>query len=256
MKILFVNDYKYSINDGLTSALSLLKNENFKIENYNLNIDTELDLYKYDFVLGHGAFNSQVDLFCKNLNIKKALCIAGVTLEPDHSKNYDILFYETDYFGKTLKHKNKIKAFGVNTEIYKKINSVKIWDVISVGALSLWKRQSYLTNKIGNKIVVGEIQLNNLKESLSIIDFLLKNNIAVSPVVSSEILSSMYNLSKLCYIPANIYGGGERAVLEARSCGIDVEVENDNPKLKELLYGPIYTHFDYAENLKKGILNL
>jgi hypothetical protein len=63
----------------------------------------------------------------------------------------------------------------------------------------------------------------------------------------------IYQNSKNVYIPANINGGGERAVLEARSCGCNVEVENDNPKLKELVYSKIPSHIDYADNLLKGL---
>ena len=66
-------------------------------------------------------------------------------------------------------------------------------------------------------------------------------------------MNLIYNLSKNVYIPANIIGGGERAVLEARACNIPVEVEDDNPKLKELLYSPILDHHYYARQIEKGI---
>jgi len=63
-----------------------------------------------------------------------------------------------------------------------------------------------------------------------------------------------YNRAKIVYIPANIIGGGERAVLEARACGCKVEVEPDNPKLQELLNCPLWDTNYYTDQLVKGIL--
>jgi hypothetical protein len=51
------------------------------------------------------------------------------------------------------------------------------------------------------------------------------------------------------YVPDDVFGGGERAVLEARSLGVQVAIEDDNPKLKELLTSPIYDHVYYAQQL-------
>ena len=74
-------------------------------------------------------------------------------------------------------------------------------------------------------------------------------------MVEPETLDKIYHAARCVYIPAEVGGGGERAILEARSCGISVEVENDNPKLKELLTCPIWDECYYAEQLRKGILS-
>jgi hypothetical protein len=55
------------------------------------------------------------------------------------------------------------------------------------------------------------------------------------------------------YVPDDVLGGGERAVLEARCLGVKVEVEPDNPKLVELLTSPIYDHTYYARRLLYGL---
>ena len=151
-----------------------------------------------------------------------------------------------------------IHAFGVNTDIYKPIpDAIKIWDWVSVGAFALWKRQYLLKNKGGYKLAIGEIQKRNLSESVDIIGDLLLDGICVSDMVEPEKLAFIYNSADKIFIPADINGGGERAVLEARACGIPVEVENDNPKLKELLTwterGRVPDHYWYADQLKKGI---
>ena len=73
-------------------------------------------------------------------------------------------------------------------------------------------------------------------------------------MVEPKKLMCLYNLASTVYIPADVMGGGERAVLEARACGRHVEVSEDNPKLQELLTCPIWDHHYYAYQLEKGIL--
>jgi hypothetical protein len=73
-------------------------------------------------------------------------------------------------------------------------------------------------------------------------------------MVSPEELVMLYNRAKTVYMPSDIFGGGERVVWEALACGCDVEIEEDNPKLKSLLKEDFMDHFDYADKLKEGIL--
>jgi hypothetical protein len=128
-----------------------------------------------------------------------------------------------------------------------------IIDVLSVGSYSLWKRHDRLAKRTGVRLTIGEIQRENLAESYRIIDGLLKSGVGVMDMIQPEELAKFYKASKLVYIPAEIHGGGERAVLEARACGTPVEVESDNPKLLELTKSPIWDHNYYAEQLKRGI---
>lgn len=90
---------------------------------------------------------------------------------------------------------------------------------------------------------------------MGIINGLLYDGVMVSDMITPENLADLYRASVLCYIPADLMGGGERAILEARACGIEVECENDNPKLKELCTGQIPDEYEYATALKKGILS-
>ena len=246
--------------DGLYQALMLLSND-YDVTMHNLAVDPT-PIYKpsinwgdYDFVLGWGAFGSPADGVLKNANIKKGLCIGGNAKPPDYSAlNYDVLFYETEWYRPTIEHHpNIIHAFGVNTKIFKPRKSKKVFDYLTVGSYSLWKRQDRLINKPGLKIALGEIQKNNPQESFGIIAKLLGGGVIVSDLVSPKTLANFYSLSKTLYIPADVNGGGERAVLEARACDIDVEVDMDNPKLMELLTSPVWDEEYYYKQLKKGI---
>jgi len=251
MKVLFVSDYKYEVKDGLWAAINILGYDRYNIGNDIPNFE------EYDFLLGHGAFHSRVDMLLRTLPNKKGLCIAGNVNKQD-TDCYDVLFYETLWVKNFLELKgNLVHAFGINTKIYnsddRTLNRYKAIDVLSVGAFAKWKRHERIIKEKGNRVVIGEIQKDNKAESMEIINNLLSNGVGVIPQVSSEQLSRYYQNAKCVYVPADIYGGGERAVLEARASGCIVKIEDDNLKLKELIDSPLLDEHYYAKHLKYGI---
>lgn len=264
-KLLFI----YSIEDetlwkdGLWKAVELLKKE-YEVTKYNDADPSKppIQTDAFDFYLGWGGFGSPVDQILQgikwsNKEAKVGLCLGGYAL-PQNAQSYDIIFYETEWSKKWLEDRGvevkKMHAFGVNTEIYHQRDiTERIWNYITVGAFASWKRQDKICAKNGPKMAVGQIQKGNLGESIDIIGNLLLGHCGVSDSVPPETLAKMYKASLCCYIPADLMGGGERAVLEARAMGIDVEVEDDNPKLQELLKSPIWDEEYYANQLKKGI---
>lgn len=258
-KILFIHENERDIKDGLWAALELLKTD-FDIERRH--IYALEDSFEADFVLGWGAFGSLVDQVLSTDSRKKGLCIGGTAGSPNSINAYDVVFYETQWdYDTRLKqsgHDNLIHAFGINTDIFKKnqICRVEIFDYLTVGAFSLWKRQHLISEKVGLKMAVGQVQKNNLSESMGIVFSLLGEGVVVVDQVSEIKLAQIYNASRVVYLPAELHGGDERALLEARSCGCIVEIEDDNPKLKELLTAPIWDHKYYAEQLKKGIMSV
>lgn len=262
-KLLFVHSSKYDVMDGLYGAL-LEMEKDFEIERYNLNdYAYPMDKLKQkDFVLGWGAFGSPVDKFLQPIHVKKGLCIAGNTFAPDGADNYDILFYETKWARNYLNlhtHPRIVQAFGVNTDVYFEhpMGRMVVWDFLGVGAFASWKRWEKMKDKWGRRMVVGEYQVGNEKESLGIVSDLIRNGIGVSPMMKPFDLSNLYNWTKTVYIPSDVNGGGERAVLEGLACGCTVEIEPDNPKLRELLeLEKIPSHIDYANKLTEGILSI
>lgn len=247
-------------NDGMAEALRLLaKKVDLTVVNL-LNQDTN---DTFDFAFGIGGFNSLVDKRLAIWNGKKGLYVAGcVAPIPDHVYSYDVLFYESDwvkdnYLGKVCDLVESIKCFGgVNTNVYKPQNLPKTIDYLGIGALSFWKRWEKMADKVGIRLVVGEYQLGNEQESLGIARSLLKSGAGVLPLQSAETLASLINQSKCVYIPCNTVGGGERAICEARMCGVPVEIEPDNPKLQEYVdWNPIpdqyYCLNQWMEYLKK-----
>jgi hypothetical protein len=256
-KLLFVHASKYKVMDGLWAALQILEKD-FEITRCNLMGEVKT-VENPDFILGWGGFNSPVDIAVQPMKGKKGLCIAGNAFPPTGANNYDVLFYETKWYRPQINfHKNIVQAFGINTDIYNKPEIVTpvIWDYIGVGSFAKWKRWDWFKRVQGNRLVVGEYQMGNESESIEIIRDLIKDDVMVSNMVNPFDLSNFYNWSRVCFIPADTMGGGERAVLEARASGCTVQIAEDNPKLKELLiWDPIPDQHWYASQLKKGILS-
>lgn len=255
-------------NDGLRAALEKInRKKDFKVEFRNLYTKVHIDSVRdFDFLLGWGGFNSPVDIFIQKQKFKipTGLCIGGNAFPPREDDTYDVLFYETSWYEPQLSwHKNARRAFGINDDIFKKIecpgcgsdlisDDELLYDYISVGSFSNWKRHEKILDKNGNRLVIGQIQKNNMEESGAIIGRLLNGGVAISNMVDPEKLALIYNLTRIVYIPATIFGGGERALWEALACGCVVEIE-DNPKLVSLLKEEPVNHHWYAASLVAGI---
>lgn len=261
-KLLFLYELAPNLHcsDGLHAALEVLR-EYFDITKKNIK-DGVPEMGGYDFVLGHGAWESQVEKTIRahrHLIPKAGLCIGGNINPPYGIMEWDALFCETNwYLPQIANHPNASVAFGVNTDIFKNLGDQDGWDGIvfdylGVGAFAKWKRWDKMTHKKGNRLVVGEIQQFNPIESMSIVGHLIACGVGVIPNVEPEMLAKLYNISKMVYLPATDYGGGERAVWEAKACGANVEIEPDNLKLKELVDSPVLSHYDYAKELLIGV---
>lgn len=262
-KILFLYDHKYPDlwRDGLWAALELLSKD-FEIEKYNINgkeIPSQARGGGADFILGWGGFNSPVDKYMQVIcdPVPKGLCLAGNGFPLDWP-TYDVIFYETEWTKQWFVKSAKIRppflihAFGYNSQIYKPTNTNKIIDHLTVGAFAKWKRQERILQKQGIRMAIGEIQKDNLSESMGIIGPLLIDGVIVSDMTSPDTLATLYNASRNVFIPADVYGGGERACLEAQACGCHLELAEDNPKLQELV-GKKWDEVYYKDKLKEGI---
>lgn len=281
-KLLFVFENKDEKiwRDGLWQALNRLGEQGYEITKVNLYdskypyettagtvhtpvpdyLEAQVKEEGYDFVLGWGGFNSLVDRTLQSIKgVKKGLCIGGVVFPPEGMFSYNVLFYETNWYRPTInQHHNIRHAFGINEEIFHPSEPPtetedKFWDWTTVGCFADWKRQTYLSKKEGRKIAVGDVQKSNMRESMAIVNHLLNNGVAVMDMQTPEFIADLFRQSKNVYIPANVIGGGERAVLEARACRANVEIEPDNPKLSELLGTVVWDSKYYAKQLKEGI---
>lgn len=248
-------------SDGFTKAIDILSTDySFKYFNIVDDKPTKEELEELDFLLIKANWNSKVESYIRTeigeLNTRKGLMISGVGIPPpvNDMLYYDVLWFETFWYKKfIISHPNIFHGFGIDTTIMKRKEISKDYDWLSIGGLLPHKRYHLFSKKEGRKIVLGD---SSYELSKPIIENLIKEEVEIKDYVSYELLSDFINRSKKVYIPATIKGGGERAVLEARSCGVDVEIESDNPKLDELLKSPIWDERYYAQQLKKGFQSI
>ena len=258
MKIAFLYDVDDDYwKDGLWAALQLI-GKRWSVSYFNL-ARNEIPSGKFDFVLTWGALTSRQAQMAATLDGKKGLCLAGGPIDNALVHSFDIVFAETNWHVKKLRKLgvNVKRAFGTNIDLFHPIDGYpKVWDAIYPAAFASWKRHELFAAKPGFKLAVGYIQPRGIdKESVEVCE---KNGVMVLPQVTPDVLVRLYNASRKVIITANLWGGGERAVLEGLACGLPVEVAPDNEKLVELLAEQqrhLLTHVDYAKALVEGIKN-
>ena len=252
---------------------------------------SEFDLGANGVLLVKSNWGWVVDEFAReflgHIETPKLLLISGTAPVPKDSsivRFYDGLVYETLWYYQTARlsehHPNTHHAFGIDTSIMTSQNQKgKIWDLLFVGWMAPYKRlekfvarfqnmkrqydESLKSNPVRSRymsapraLAIGK--LDATEQSAAIVKQLKEAGVVVRPEVSYQQLASIMQTTREIYIPSNIYGGGERAVLEARACGVKVSVENDNPKLQDLAdeNTPIYDHNYYANQLAKAIFSV
>lgn len=282
MDLVFIyeSNHPIEVKDGLATALETLGRE-INVTRWNCapnvqsrDVPNNLDYIQThirsnkSIILAWGGFGSKSDRYGRYFKrlypeIKSGLCLGGNTNQPivknswQEIFNYDVVFYETSWVRNYLNLKyldcSLVHAFGIDTDVYKDLGTTRDVDYLGVGAYARWKRWEKMLGKNGHRRVIGEYQRNNQDESQEIWDRLEAGGVVCKDMMPADKLVCEYNRAKTVYIPATIMGGGERAVLEARACGCNVEIEPDNPKLKELLDCPIYDVDYYVKQLKRGL---
>ena len=242
-------------NDGFAEAIRMLmSNENYKIDFINVNDNITINFKEYDLILFKESFNGAIyNKYIKYITSAKiGLFISSSNIIPTDIEihKYDILFYETYwyyYYANLKRHSLSFHAFGINSNVMKPQQCEKIYDNIFVGAIIDFKNPLKMINKPGNNLCIGNVIDKNIEVQLK------NNNVIVEDYVDYLSLSNKYNQSKKCFLPCSLHGGGERAVLEARSCNIEVEIDENNDKLKELLNSPIYNQDYYYSQILLGL---
>lgn len=248
-------------HDGFTAALDILKSK-YNITLINLSEKEPLaeELDGYDFLLVKSNWNKIVDNYIrkeiKKINIPSGLMISGTGHPPSIREMmfYDVLWYETPiYKSRISKHPNIFHGFGIDTNVMYPEKCTKIYDWLTIGGLWQYKRLELFVLNEGKKLIIGD---KNTTSAKKVMETLNMKDVEIIDFVTYNELRGYINKSKNVHISANINGGGERAVLEARACGVPVKIEKDNPKLAELLDTEIWSHKYYADQLQMGIESL
>ena len=263
-KITFVYNIDNEIywQDGLREALRLLEND-FDIDYFNLaTAKSSVPVYKDSVILVWGAFDSLQSKIVATAqfhpSVKKAICFAGGAINHPLAHKYDLIFVEEEWTMREFKKigiKTKL-AFGTNTKLFKPMDLPKRWDCIYPAAFALWKRHDKFVEYVKGKkaLAVGYMQPNGHERECY--EICLKNGIDVLPRVTPDVLVYLYNMSKEVVVTADVYGGGQRTILEALACGIKVNKSLLNERLLSVYEGGLLTEVDYYKSLKEGLCEL
>ena len=253
MQITFVYDLEDEYwNDGLKKAIDILS-EKHQVRKQN-------GFYKpvfTNFVLVWGAFGSKQQKSVMEAPFRKGICVAGGPINHPDIHAFDVIFVETKWHQREFRKLgvNAVLAFGTNNDIFYDMQIPRTIDRLYPAAFAKWKRHELFLELPGKKFAVGYMQPNEIEKECY--EMCINDpETTVIPRVTPEVLAWFYNQSKKVSVTANIYGGGERTVLEGLACGCDVEVPEDNIKLLELLNdckARVPTAVDYAQSLKRGI---
>jgi len=247
-------------NDGFVAAIQSLS-ANWEIDWVHAGSRVPVALFgRYHAILVKSNWGWVVDAKIqkwKSFISSPCFLVLSGSLPPPGEKEiqtYTHVFYESRWY-ETYCHcfPSSSYAFGVNTDVYMPGRREKRWDLIGIGALKSYKRWERFAKRPGRKLIVGD---THGREAPAIRKYLERNGVEVQGFQKPESLRELILASHKAYIPAEVQGGGERAVWEARACGIPVEVESDNPKLTEFLSGPVRSHWDYAQAIDEQLKTL
>lgn len=249
--------------DGFTKAMDMLS-EDFEMVKINLEDrkPSAEELNKFDLIIAKSCWNWIVDDYIKSL--KGITSIKGIavscSLPPKKYEDvyqYDIIWYNNHWYKEFIDHHPNIHyAYGINSDIFQPKELNKTIDVLSIGAVTSYKRFEKLNDLPGKrKIILGTTKTKDFED----VKKKLNSDIEIIDFVSQEELADYINSSKLVYIPCELQGGGERAVLESISCGVPVKIESDNAKLVDLMeryHANPLTKYDYYNALVSSIKDM
>lgn len=220
-------------NDGLRAAMRILEKE------YDVHYKEPWDEINEDIILyweapiTYQGKNAPHYNRVRNLPQKKILLFAGGRIEKEWVKGFDLLAVESAINEKECEQMGipYIRAFGVNTEIFKPMNLPKIYQGIHHGTCASWKRQNLLCNALKDgALVVGRDQPSDPQMFLD-----CQKTSVVMDEKSAEEVARLINQSNVLVQTSDYYGGGQRATLEAMACGVNVIVMSDSPKNREFV---------------------
>lgn len=244
-------------NDGFTKGIDYLERR-FEISRINLDLHKpdRRELDTFDFIIAKSNWNWIVDKYLRNykrLKAKRGIVISGSIPLPTKAEMlfYDVLYYQTKWYRTFIsEHPFVVHSYGIDNSIMKPIPStVKDIDYLSIGMIVGYKRFEKLAGLSGKRVVVGALE----ESDPGIIETLKKSGVDILPYKNYDDLCVLINRSKVVYLPCEVHGGGERALMEAMACNVEVEIMDDNPKLQELLYSPNYSQSYYSNQIEYGV---
>lgn len=166
------------------------------------------------------------------LPYKKALLFAGGNIKEEWLEGFDLFFVESRVNEEEFEAMGKpwMRAFGVNTTIFKPERQPKVFDGVFQATCASWKRHWLGAEALKDKYaVMGRFQETDPTGFMRVRDA----GGLVLPELSAEGVCAMINASHTVVNTSSEVGGGQRTTLEAMACGVHPVVMSDSPKNME-----------------------
>ena len=162
-----------------------------------------------------------------NLPYRKALLFAGGPIDASICYGFDMFFVESRINEEEFEQLGLpwMRAFGVNTNIFKPEKQQKVFDGFMQATFASWKRQPLFASALGvTGLLCGRYQSgdpspwDNSYQSIRL------------PEMPYTAVNSLLNSSHTAVNTSEYWGGGQRCTLESMAAGIPVIVMSDSPK--------------------------
>lgn len=223
-------------NDGLRAAMRILEKKH--TVTYH---EPDEDIQDVDVILfWEAACTCQSAEFGKAYQkvqsnpIKKALIFAGGPIKYEWVKGFDLVFVESKINEEEFSAIGipNMRAFGVNTDVFKPLDVEKKYTTVTHGTCASWKRQGLVGRAMKQEaLVFGQKQQTDTQP----FDDCEQLGSTVLTEVSYEETNELLNSAKISVNCADYWGGGQRATLEAMACDLPVVVMEDSPKNREFV---------------------
>lgn len=219
-------------NDGLRMAMKEIEKQH-EVKYYE-----PFDTFEADLILYWEApctINGQDSANYNRIRMmstKKALLFAGGPLKKEWVEGFDLIFVESEINVEECISQDipYIKAFGINTDIFKPVPQARIFDGVHHGTFAGWKHQPLIAEALKNKaLLIGKFQ----QHEIILVTESQRYGAMVLPRTSYELLPYLISSAHTCVNMADTWGGGQRTTLESMACGVPVVCRTDSVKNME-----------------------
>lgn len=219
--------------DGLYAAMKLVEKEHEIVyrEPWDNLEDVDFILYWESPCTANGKNGAHYNAVRK-MKKPKIMLFSGGPVRYEDCEGFDLFLVESKINEEEFQKIGLpwLRAFGVNTDIFKPVKVEKKYDGIHHGASASWKRQWLMADALGEKaLVIGREQPEDMHP------FNESRRLGATVIGQTEYVDLpkyICSAHTMCQT-SEYWGGGQRATLEAMACGIPPIVMSDSPKNRE-----------------------
>lgn len=181
---------------------------------------------KYDWILPWGVGSLPFNNTIENYKARKALLCAGHPQDTANFEKFEAIFVESPAVYDQVRAKGfrTVLAFGTDTDMFKPMDTPKIFDAFYPATFSPWKRQEIFAQTVkASGMACGYLQPDGGEQIQACEENKTHTMVGLVP---SLLIAQLYNMSRVCLITS--WHGSERTALEAMASNIPLIITSDN----------------------------